>query len=56
MKLFVQLLLMRTPESVKSFLSPEQFKLYDLIWKRTVASQMISATIDTLTIDMTAGR
>lgn len=45
----------RTPESVKSFLTPEQFKLYDLIWKRTVASQMISATIDTLTIDMVTG-
>lgn len=45
----------RTPESIKSFLTPEQFKLYDLIWKRTVASQMISATIDTLTIDMMAG-
>lgn len=45
----------RTPESIKSFLTPEQFKLYDLIWKRTVASQMISAIIDTLTIDMTAG-
>lgn len=45
----------RTPESVKSYLSPEQFKLYDLIWKRTVASQMISATIDTMTIDMAAG-
>lgn len=44
----------RTPESVKSYLTPEQYKLYDLIWKRTVASQMISATIDTLTIDMTA--
>ncbi len=44
----------RTPESIESFLTPEQFKLYDLIWKRTVASQMISATIDTLTIDMTA--
>ncbi len=43
---------MHTPESVKSYLSPEQFKLYDLIWKRTVASQMISATIDTMTIDM----
>src|SRR5690606_38193681 len=43
---------MRSPESVKSFLSPEQFKLYDLIWKRTIASQMISATIDTLTIDL----
>ncbi|MBX3709935.1 MAG: type I DNA topoisomerase [Gammaproteobacteria bacterium] len=46
---------MRTPEAVKAFLSPEQFKLYDLIWKRTVAAQMISATIDTLTLDMAAG-
>lgn len=46
---------LRTPESVKDFLSPEQFKLYDLIWKRTVASQMISASIDTMTIDMAAG-
>jgi DNA topoisomerase-1 len=45
---------MRSPDSVKSYLSPEQFKLYDLIWKRTVASQMVSATIDTLTIDMNA--
>lgn len=40
------------PDSIKSFLTPEQFKLYDLIWKRTVASQMISATIDTVTIDL----
>jgi len=45
---------MRIPDTIKSFLSPEQFKLYDLIWKRTVASQMISATIDTLTLDMQA--
>jgi DNA topoisomerase-1 len=45
----------RTPDSVKTFLSPEQFKLYDLIWKRTIASQMISATIDTVAIDMIAG-
>lgn len=44
----------RIPEEVKSFLSPEQYKLYDLIWKRTVAAQMISATIDTLTLDMGA--
>jgi DNA topoisomerase-1 len=34
---------LRTPESVKKYLSPEQFKLYDLIWKRTIACQMISA-------------
>ena len=43
---------MRIPESIKSFLSPEQYKLYDLIWKRTLASQMISATIDTMVIDL----
>lgn len=43
----------RTPESVKAYLSPEQYKLYDLIWKRTIASQMISATIDTMSIDLT---
>ncbi len=46
---------LHTPDLVKPFLSPEQFKLYDLIWKRTVASQMISATIDTMTLDMIAG-
>ncbi|MFZ2314683.1 MAG: type I DNA topoisomerase [Gammaproteobacteria bacterium] len=45
---------MRTPDSVSKYLTPEQFKLYDLIWKRTVSSQMISATIDTLTLDMSA--
>ena len=35
-----------TPEKVKKYLSPEQHKLYDLIWKRTVASQMNSAKIE----------
>jgi DNA topoisomerase-1 len=42
------------PDLVKKYLSADQLKLYDLIWKRTVASQMNSATIDTMTIDMTA--
>jgi DNA topoisomerase-1 len=46
---------LRTPESVKEHLSPEQFKLYDLIWKRTVACQMIHATIDTVAVDLTGG-
>ncbi len=41
----------RHPSEIKSFLSPEQFKLYDLIWKRTVASQMIEATMNTVAID-----
>lgn len=42
----------RTPESIKEFLNPEQFRLYDLIWKRTVASQMIHATYDTVAVDL----
>jgi DNA topoisomerase-1 len=40
------------PEKIKNKLTPEQFKLYDLIWKRTIASQMISATLDTVAIDL----
>jgi len=39
-----------TPEKIKRFLSPDQFKLYDLIWKRFVASQMAQAIIDQKTI------
>ncbi len=33
----------RTPDSVKRFLSPDQFRLYDLVWRRFVASQMADA-------------
>lgn len=46
---------LRIPSEIKSFLSKEQFKLYDLIWKRTVACQMIHATIDTVSADLNAG-
>ncbi|MBS0357778.1 MAG: type I DNA topoisomerase [Proteobacteria bacterium] len=45
----------RTPEIVKAHLSDEQFKLYNLIWQRTVASQMLHATIDTVTVDLSCG-
>ncbi|MGR8920724.1 MAG: DNA topoisomerase I [Gammaproteobacteria bacterium] len=45
----------RTPAELKSKLSDEQFKLYDLIWKRTVACQMIHATINTVAADLAAG-
>ncbi len=45
----------RTPEMLKSQLSEDQYRLYDLIWKRTVACQMIHATIDTVAVDLTAG-
>ena len=44
----------RQPEKIKEFLSPEQFKLYQLIWQRFVASQMESAVYDTLSVDVTA--
>lgn len=44
----------RTPESIKSKLSIEQYKLYDLIWKRTIASQMIPATLNTVAVDLSA--
>jgi DNA topoisomerase-1 len=45
----------RLPEALKSFLKPEQFKLYDLIWKRTIACQMIHATLDTIAVDLACG-
>ncbi len=40
----------RTPESVARYLKPEQLKLYDLIWKRTVASQMEAAILDQVSV------
>jgi DNA topoisomerase-1 len=45
----------RLPEAVKSYLTPDQFKLYNLIWKRTVACQMIHATIGTVAVDLACG-
>src|SRR5262245_30562375 len=44
-----------TPESVKDYLNAEQFYLYRLIWERFVASQMMPATFDDTTADITAG-
>jgi len=44
----------RTPEAIKIFLKPEQYKLYQLIWRRFVASQMEAAMFDTLTVEVTA--
>jgi len=44
----------RTPESIKDFLSDDEYKLYALIWKRFVASQMASAVLDQMTIDVAA--
>ncbi len=46
---------MREPDQIKHFLSRDQFKLYKLIWERFVASQMSSAVLDTMTVDIAAG-
>lgn len=43
------------PSKIKEMLSADQFKLYNLIWKRTVACQMIHATIDTVACELTCG-
>jgi len=44
---------LREPEKVKPYLEPAQFKLYQLIWQRFVASQMESAVYDTLQVEVT---
>ena len=44
-----------TPESLKPHLTPEQFKLYDLIWRRFVASQMSPARVSRTTVEASAG-
>ncbi len=46
---------MRTPDDVKSFLSTDQLKLYTLIWKRAVASQMIHATLNLVAVEFECG-
>ena len=43
---------LRKPQALKQFLSPEQLKLYELIWKRTVACQMNPALIDSVGVDL----
>ena len=45
----------RTPDDLKSVLDADQFKLYSLIWKRTMACQMVPAVFDTVAVDMAAG-
>jgi DNA topoisomerase-1 len=45
----------RAPEDVRRYLDANQFRLYDLIWKRTVASQMNPAVYDTVALDLAAG-
>lgn len=46
---------MRAPQDIKKFLDRDQFRVYELIWKRTVACQMIHATMDTVAIEFGCG-
>ncbi|OCW56827.1 type I DNA topoisomerase [Hoeflea olei] len=44
----------RAPDDLKRYLDDDQWKLYDLIWKRAIASQMASAEIERTTVEITA--
>src|SRR5919202_739698 len=46
----------RLPENLRAALSRDQYRLYDLIWKRFIASQMAPAVFDSTTVDISAGR
>ncbi len=46
---------LRTPAQVARFLTDDERRLYELIWKRAVASQMIPATLNTVSVDLAAG-
>ncbi|MGE4069988.1 MAG: DNA topoisomerase I [Lysobacterales bacterium] len=47
---------LRTPASIAKYLTPDQLKLYELIWKRTVACQMRPALLNTVSVDLEAGK
>ncbi len=44
----------RTPDSVRPYLTPDQYRLYDLIWKRFLASQMASAELEVTSVNIRA--
>ncbi len=46
---------LRSPDEIKAKLSRDQFRLYKLIWERFISSQMSSAVLDTMTVDIEAG-
>jgi DNA topoisomerase I len=45
----------RAPQSLKGHLTPEQHRLYEMIWKRTLASQMTAARFDLVSVDLSVG-
>ncbi|MBL7157110.1 MAG: type I DNA topoisomerase [Candidatus Omnitrophica bacterium] len=46
----------REPHSIKSFLTPDQFKLYELIWKKFISSQMVQAIYSVTSVEIEAGK
>jgi DNA topoisomerase-1 len=46
---------LRTPAQVARYLTDDERRLYELVWKRAVASQMIPATLNTVSVDLAAG-
>jgi DNA topoisomerase-1 len=44
-----------TPDDIRELMSEEQYKLYDLIWRRFIACQMTPAKWDVTNLDITAG-
>ena len=44
---------LRQPQAIKEFLNRDQFRLYQLVWQRFVASQMEAAVFDTISVDVT---
>ncbi|RDZ27509.1 DNA topoisomerase I [Lysobacter silvisoli] len=46
---------LRVPSQVSRYLSDDERRLYELVWKRTVASQMVPATLNTVSVDLAAG-
>ena len=44
---------LRIPDDMKRYLNNDQYRLYTLIWKRTIASQMVEATLNTVAVDLT---
>mgnify|MGYP003602778920 CR=1 FL=1 len=46
---------LRTPAQVAKYLTDDERKLYELIWKRAVACQMVPATMNTVSVDLAAG-
>ena len=46
---------LRTPDQMKAYLTTDQLKLYTLVWQRTMACQMVHATLNTVAVDLGCG-